>query len=135
MSPFTKFISSFSFKLFVHIILAIILVLNVSNLLDIKNCENLNLSLISENNQLQRNIMQVNNQQAYQNSDLYKNKEIKSRNYIFSGEQVIDLSSYEKIIISDNSNYIPESNNKNKSNFEKWFNRIDSFKLAIVNKC
>jgi hypothetical protein len=136
MLNFPKFVNSLKFKLIAHFLILTTLFLNVINIVQIQDCQSQNQVLINNNNQLTRSLQQLDNQEAYQNSSLFKEKELKNRNYILPSEQVVDVSSVEKIVDSTGDNYIPKTDNKNQTNFQKWLNGFGSFKTnLLVQKC
>lgn len=136
MNNFPTVIGSFQFKLVAHFLILATIALNTVNLIDIQSCELYNQNLVNSNNQLNRSLEQLDNQQAYKDSELFKEKELKNRNYVLRGEQVVDTSPVEKLITTESSSYIPKSGNTNQTNIEKWLNSLQNLKTSLlVSKC
>ena len=119
MSQFEKFFKSLSFQMLTHGVILVLIGFNIFYLLDIQACQNYNLSLSTKNSSLTRELEQIENQEAYQNSQLFQDKEIKQRNYKNKGEQIIDLSLVEKQPVNSATSYIPSQVVEN-SNLKKW---------------
>jgi len=119
----------------VHLILAVILVTNGFYLIDIQVCQNFNTDITGENNQIKRTLDQLENQESYQSSDLYKEKEFKNRNYLLAGEIVINTSSVEKSITKTSSNYIPKENSNKSNNLDLWLSAFSGYIPSKISKC
>jgi hypothetical protein len=134
MSKFEKFFNSFTFQTIVHGLIFIMLSVNIFYILQIQSCQNFNLNLATSTAALSKELEQIDNQEAYQNSQLFQDKEIKQRNYKNKGEQVIDLSLIEKQPENPDFTYIPTQVTEN-SNFNKWTDVILNGKYINDLRC
>jgi hypothetical protein len=66
-----------------------------------------------------RKLKQLNNLEAYENSQLYQSKQMRERNYRLKDEQIIDISRIEEIGQSDDT-YTPQIIQEKSSNPEQW---------------
>jgi hypothetical protein len=107
---------------------------NIFYILQIQSCQNFNLNLATSTAALSKELEQIDNQEAYQNSQLFQDKEIKQRNYKNKGEQVIDLSLIEKQPENPDFTYIPTQVTEN-SNFNKWTDVILNGKYINDLRC
>ena len=121
MTKFEKFFNSFTFQATAHGLILVIVCLNIFYILQIQACQNFNQVLSTRISSLTKELEQIDNQEAYQNSQLFQDKEIKQRNYKNKGEQTIDLSLIEKQPDNPDLNYIPSQVSQD-SNFKKWSN-------------
>ncbi len=124
---FFKYIKSLKFKFLVHLILIIIVFFNLSVSVDIQKCKFVNTQLLNKNQEIQLELELIATQKAYQTSDLYKEKEIKTRNYKFFDEIVYDISSKEILIEKTKDNFIPKETKINKNNWQLWYDYLKNF--------
>jgi hypothetical protein len=113
-------VESMTTKVVVTGVVALIFLVNVFYVINIKACQQANTYLVDENNGLGREIEQIDNQEAYQNSNLFEEKEIKENGYRLKGEQVLNTSLFESTPQNPDLDYIPELTNEDRSNFDRW---------------
>jgi hypothetical protein len=123
---FADLIDSIYTKLLVSITLVLVFLGNLVYVINIEACKQANDIVLDENNSLSKSVEQIDNQEAYQNSLLFEEKEIKSSGYKLRGEQVINTSAFEIPPQDANLDYIPELENQNESNLSMWFDLLGS---------
>jgi hypothetical protein len=117
---FQSWFFSSSGKLILFVIVLVMSGINIFYQLNIYSCTKINEGVIKQNEEYTRQISQFENQEAYQNSTLFKEKQIRTEGYKYRGETVIDVSSIEAIPNDPNLNYIPKKEDQNTSNLQKW---------------
>ncbi len=111
----------------IHVLLLAGIFFNIAQLYRIHRIE----KLIAEDELVLTLLEDANNEgknkKDYYNSELFKEKYAKEKLYKVRGERVLDTSSIEGDNEATEDEYIPEEDETNKSNYNKWFEYLTQF--------
>ncbi len=117
-------------KLILFVIILSMSWINIFYQINIYSCSQINEQVTKQNEEYTRQISQFENQEAYQNSALFKEKQIRTEGYKYRGETVVDVSSLEKVPNEPNLNYIPDQDSQNASNLQRWVVFLENIQLS-----